>query len=614
MTGKKLREFILLFACAAALSNALSAAARQVRLVERPAGEPVPVEQPWKNPRPPADVPLGHWSYPLLERLVARRILAIDLSTRPVSRTAVAHALLAARGLGRGARPVAGWLTEREAWALDRLRAEFLRGEVDDPSATHESGRVSVAVAIEALTEIRYGEESEGLIFWPGTIPGGPARREQDSVEGAVDGVDGGDFMDGPAYATAAGAPRDVGISVPGAQPDAAVDLDAELWGGVRDLAGFYATPSVLLGGQEGARTVRLSARTRTWRGIAAGVDRAYFLLEQPHYAVAAGRRGPAWGTSRHGRLLISGRAPTFDQLDARFSVGPLSFHALHAFLEGAAPVEERDGLEGDARSGPRGAREWRGDGDQAYLAAHRLAVAGTWGSVGLSEAVVYSGTIPDPVYMNPLFPFYLSQHNERENDNVAWSLDVAFRPLRGMDVYGEFLVDDLQYDRDREYPDKYGVTVGQTYYGSVGSVDVELTAEYTNVRNWTYTSRVTEHAFSHDGQPIGFELGPDADRLLFEAIFHPSSEWTVGVGYRRSREGEGALDDPFEEGDNHEPSFPSGVVDTRDRVTIEAGYQSLRGLSAGVGIAFESYSNCGNVSTADGDEWEVWAGVRFRI
>ncbi len=566
------------------------------------------LEEKWTNPRPPADVPLGHWSYPLLERLAARRILAIDLSTRPVSRTTVAHALLAARGLGRDTKPIAGWLTEREAWALDRLRAEFLRGEIDDSLVSHESGRASVAVGIEALTEFRYGEDSEGLIFWPGTIPGGPARRDVDAwVDTADASAADGALVDPEVGAGASRVVRDVGIADPGAESDIALDLDAELWGGIRDLVGFYATPSVLLGGQEGARIVRVSARTRTWRGIAAGVDRAYFLLEQPHYAVAAGRRGPAWGRSRHGRLLISGSAPTFDQVDARFSLGPMSFHALHAFLEEAAPAEER----GAARTG---ASTLVRDGAQSYLAAHRLAVSGAWGNVGISEAVVYSGPIPDPVYMNPLFPFYLSQHNERENDNIAWSLDVVFRPLRGMDVYGEFLVDDLQYERDTGSPDKYGVTLGQTYFGNVQGADVEVTTEYTNVRKWTYTSRVAEHAFSHDGQPIGFELGPDADRLLVEAVVHPSAEWTVGVSYARSREGEGSLTDPFTAGENHEPVFPSGVIETRDRVTIEAGYQNLRGLSAGLGVAFESYSNRGNVSVADSDEWEVWAGVRFRI
>ena len=43
------------------------------------------------------------------------------------------------------------------------------------------------------------------------------------------------------------------------------------------------------------------------------------------------------------------------------------------------------------------------------------------WGNVGLTETVIYSGTTPDPVYLIPIFPYYLMQHNERENDNILW-------------------------------------------------------------------------------------------------------------------------------------------------------------------------------------------------
>ena len=44
--------------------------------------------------RPPAIVPLGHWSYPLLGRLATRGIIDLDLTTLPVSRREVLDALL----------------------------------------------------------------------------------------------------------------------------------------------------------------------------------------------------------------------------------------------------------------------------------------------------------------------------------------------------------------------------------------------------------------------------------------------------------------------------------------------------------------------------------------
>ncbi len=518
-------------------------------------------------PRPPASVPLDHWAYPLLERLAARDLLEIDLSTRPVSRADIADALagLDVRAFGdRG--------SERERWVLDRLRSEFELGAVDVPAVSMKRGEASLGLGLSVGVQGVYGGEREVSDLWPGELPDGTLR----------------------IAAGAASAEPRVTVSDED-ELDPAVVVAYELWGGVGDRFGFEAESRVILREQDGPRQVRLSSRARTWRGVAALAERAYVLWESEHLSVAAGRRGPAWGRARWGRLLISGRAPTFDQVDARYSVGSLSFHALHAVVE----------------------RQPEGDdpGDEdIYLGAHRIALSGDAGSVAVSELVVYSSTVPDPVYLNPLVPYYLMQHNERGDDNILWGLDYDWRVTPGLELYGEFVVDDLQYDRDTGHPDKYGVTIGSAWYTAVGDMDARLVAEYTNVRKWTYTHGVTEHRLEHDGMPVGFELGPDADRVALEARVHPSVAWTAALLYERSRKGEGTLSEPFEEDENDSPSFPSGVVETTDRVALELAYDHLDGIVFAGGAAYLSVSNAGNVEGEDDDDLELWAGVRFRI
>ena len=524
--------------------------------------------------RPPADVPLNHWSYPLLERLQARGIIDMDLSTRPVSRSDVAAAVSAAQSSDA---PAPGFLSAREVWFLSRLVAEFVGGEVDSPAFSTGTGSASLGLGIKVFTQVRHGTEAVELNLWPGSAPGGIT----------------------PLREVSGGVGRDDEVEVGGgAQLDVASALGYEIWGGVEGLIGFYADTQLLLGGQDGARQVQLSSRVRTWRGVSASSERAYVKFERPSYSVVLGRRGTAWGRSRWGRLMLSGTAPTFDQLSARFEVGVLSFEAMHAFLE-----YEELGTETDL-----------GDAESVFLAGHRMVVRGKWGSVGLGEAVVYSSVLPDPVYLNPLMPYYLAQHNERSNDNVLWLLDGVYHVRPGLTAYGEFLVDDLQYERSTDHPDKYGMTFGGAWYGVVRGLDAELTAEYTNVRNWTYTHKESEHRFAQDGLPMGFELGPDADRFRAEFVFHPAVEWSVGTTYAHARKGVGRITDPFESGENPEPAFPSGVVETTDRVGVELGYQSLERIAAGLGAAFESAANVGNIRGKDDDRWEFWVGVEFRI
>jgi hypothetical protein len=474
----------------------------------------------------------------MLERLASRGIVEVDLSTRPVPRAAVAEALRRAHDAGGAA----GAATAREAWALDRLRAEFQRGEVDAPRLFARDDDASVGLGVRLSTDYERSELT----------------------------------------------------AEPGDTPDVSVTVSYDLWGGVSDAVGFYSEGDVVLEGQDGPRTELLSSRARTWRGVAATAELAYVTFERPHYSVSAGRRDPAWGRARWGRLLLSGSAATLDEVDARFSVGPWSFSALHALLERS----EEEGL---------------ADGERLYLAGHRVAVRGARGSVAVSEAVVYTSVLPDPAYLNPLVPYYLSQHNERSDDNVLWSLDFVLRPARGIDLYGEFLVDDLQYERTTGRPDKYGATAGGTAYLALGGIDAEVTAEYTNVRKWTYTHHLSQHRLEQDGEPLGCDLGPDADRLTLEAAAHPAPAWTLGLGWSRTRRGEGTLAEAFQDGDNPEPAFPSGVVETTDRVVIGCQYENLTGLRGSVTVARVAVRRRDH-GDEDDDGWEVRAGIGFRI
>jgi len=547
--------------------------------------------------RPPAIVPLGHWSYPLLGRLTTRGIIDLDLTTLPVSRREVLDALLeldpvltgrpdgpvgdaegrAGDAEGRRTAPTHS-LTPRERWLIEQLFLEFDRAAVDAPTAYARQGEAQLGMALGVAVTGSFVGATERF------DPGEPSAWVEQSLGARGDTLvpAGGDS-----------------IALPSIEDDFGIDatLRYEVWGGFGEDIGFYTDANIVFHGQQGERIERVSNRARAWRGMTADIVHGYVMVERPHWRVTAGRSGAAWGRSERGRLLLSGSAPTLDGIEMRASIGPLSFTALNAMLEYTGIGTEND----------------LGIDEHVFLAGHRLVIAGPKLSVGLNEAVVYSGTIPDPIYLNPFAPYYVSQHNERADDNIFWSLDVDWRPVPGHELYAELLADDLQYDRDTNNPDKYAATFGYRFAGILsGAIDIDLTLEYSQARKWTYTHKHVEHRLEHDGFPLGFDLGPDAERLLLLTRVYPRRHIALGLEYVHARKGEGSLRVPYYRGiDDPDGEFPSGDVRAVDSVKLLFEYDDLRGFQSGIGAGIYRVEGA---DPADESIWEVTGYVGFRI
>ena len=118
------------------------------------------------TPRPPADLAIGHWAYPLLERLSARGVVSLDMTTLPLSRSDVAYALMVRNGAAED--PADCGLSPRELWALDAIEAEFLRGEIEEPVFRRVSGGAVLGLGLLLGSEVLYdaaGAGAQGILF-----------------------------------------------------------------------------------------------------------------------------------------------------------------------------------------------------------------------------------------------------------------------------------------------------------------------------------------------------------------------------------------------------------------------------------------------------------------
>ncbi len=180
--------------------------------------------------------------------------------------------------------------------------------------------------------------------------------------------------------------------------------------------------------------------RTRSFRGLTGEMDRALFSANGSRWELRIGREYLHWGGRWDEGLILSRTAGSLDHVGGRVAIGRFALSGFHAVLGGDRLYLER------------------------YFAGHRLTAALPGGVyVGIAETVLYGASGMEWAYLMPLGIFYVSQANERSNeDNVLYSIDVKAPIGRGLVLSGELLVDDIQYERgDGAGPDRIAFTIG---------------------------------------------------------------------------------------------------------------------------------------------------------
>lgn len=313
-------------------------------------------------------------------------------------------------------------------------------------------------------------------------------------------------------------------------------------WG---DNFAFDALYDLVYGPERGDRAHKGKPfpRTQSWHGLVSEFQRGYLRWQGGNVDLVLGREEVDWGPSNRQNLLLSRKAKSLDQVQFSLSLAGFNLNLLQGRLAA---------------------------GEERWVAAHRLDYTfGRWLVLGLSESVVYEGRFLDPAYIFPFSWFYANQWNERADDNILWSFDAKLKAFPGTLLYGELLIDDLQFEDDPA-PDKLGYTLGARAALARGFWTPELQLEYTRIDIYTYShkdSLVTRY-LTGDGDPeagntlIGNDLGPDADRWRIELGVFPAGPLRLGLQSVWERRGEGNDLTPWERGLPIDPPFPSGSVE----------------------------------------------------
>jgi hypothetical protein len=168
--------------------------------------------------------------------------------------------------------------------------------------------------------------------------------------------------------------------------------------------------------------------------------------------------------------------------------------------------------------------------------------------------------------FANPLMVYQVTQNDGTPRERREGGANLtAFGSVRASlgpaAIQGELVVDDIQIDsKDRKvFPDQLAWNV----LGSVAlpfSLPASVALQYRRTGSFTYLSWSYANSWQQYGQPIGSELGPDADLARLSGEVWPSGRLRLSGGVSRWRRGANRIETrpvPSREGHSGDP-FPS--------------------------------------------------------
>lgn len=212
-------------------------------------------------------------------------------------------------------------------------------------------------------------------------------------------------------------------------------------------------------------------------------------------------------------------------------------------------------------------------------LFGHRLEIYAGPVTFGISETAFFYGDVP-AVFYNPLpIPYLVTQLYFIRNQtgirnsyvNMVLGIDLKWQPYDGLELYGEFLVDDYPFSVPATAPMRTGGLAGLVYRDlPVG----ELTIEYARINRYTYCHYTANSDYEFLGVSLGHWAGPDTDLVTVKYSWDAAEGLTLAPSLTLQRHGEGKLGDRWQKSDGASPIFLSGEIENSVGLKLDAAYQ----------------------------------------
>ena len=147
------------------------------------------------------------------------------------------------------------------------------------------------------------------------------------------------------------------------------------------------------------------------------------------------------------------------------------------------------------------------------YVVGHRLDIAFSGNfQMGFSEMATYGGQERDIelAFFNPMNFYYGIQRNDKKQMDGFWAVDLFYKPISKLTLYGQLLIDDIIVNNEpgvddrARYPDRLGIMVSARS-GDMFLPGLNLNLTYVRIWNRTYQSKYTWENYHYRELGLGY-------------------------------------------------------------------------------------------------------------
>jgi hypothetical protein len=266
------------------------------------------------------------------------------------------------------------------------------------------------------------------------------------------------------------------------------------------------------------------------------GFQDAYITAEVSKLIISLGRAREAWLGDGQESLVLSANGPAYDRLLLSLRFSKFELRAFAATINDVVLDSSRDVL-------PEGIAQQRW---HRFAFGHGLTFKPTKKielTIGETAVVQRQGFTVDLAYLNPLMIYQTTQHDTSQSgagDANLTGFFAARATVGHATLSGEFLVDDIQIDsKDRaNYPNQLGWNL-EAAYALPTPLPASVGIQYRRIDTFTYIGQVDySKVFQNFDQPLGSELGPDADMIRGYGEVWGSGKLRLVAGIAKWRHG----------------------------------------------------------------------------